>query len=192
RFVRWHSVGGFRSALENNGHECLAFAEIDKYARQSYKAIYDTTDEKEYHDITSITDEEWATYKGKCDVICGGSPCFRKGTLINTSEGLKEIENIKKGDLVLTHKKRYKKVVVPMINHSNDIYKLRVMNSLETYVTPEHPIRVVEKIRTYDSKKRKYNNTITEPKMIETNNIKKGVHYVQLGNNKEKENHKNI
>ncbi|HLR41627.1 MAG TPA: DNA (cytosine-5-)-methyltransferase [Pseudogracilibacillus sp.] len=185
-------IGGFRSALENNGHECLAFAEIDKYARQSYKAIYNTEDEKEYHDITSITDEEWATYKGKCDVICGGSPCFRKGTLINTSEGLKEIENIKKGDLVLTHKKRYKKVVVPMINHSNVIYKLRVMNSLETYVTPEHPIRVVEKIRTYDSKKRKYNNTFTEPKWVETKNLKKGVHYVELGNNKEKENPKNI
>ena len=79
-----------------------------------------------------------------------------------------------------------------MINHSNVIYKLRVMNSLETYVTPEHPIRVVEKIRTYDSKNRKYNNTFTEPKWVETKNLKKGVHYVELGNNKEKENPKNI
>ncbi|WP_240912382.1 DNA cytosine methyltransferase [Staphylococcus aureus] len=32
-------IGGFRSALENNGHNCLAFAEIDKYAKQSYRAM---------------------------------------------------------------------------------------------------------------------------------------------------------
>lgn len=29
-----------------NGHECLTFTEIDKYARQSYKAIYNTENEK--------------------------------------------------------------------------------------------------------------------------------------------------
>ena len=52
-------IGGFRSALENNGHECLAFAEIDKYARQSYKAIYNTENEQEWHDITAITDDEY-------------------------------------------------------------------------------------------------------------------------------------
>ena len=31
-------IGGFRSALEELGHECIAFSEIDKFARQSYKA----------------------------------------------------------------------------------------------------------------------------------------------------------
>ena len=51
-------IGGFRSAMEKNGHECLAFCEVDKYARQSYKAIFDTEGENEYHDITKITDEQ--------------------------------------------------------------------------------------------------------------------------------------
>lgn len=27
-------IGGFRSALENHGHKCLAYSEIDKYAKQ--------------------------------------------------------------------------------------------------------------------------------------------------------------
>ena len=31
-------IGGIRSGLEKNGHECVAFCEIDKFARQSYKA----------------------------------------------------------------------------------------------------------------------------------------------------------
>ena len=68
-------IGGFRSALENNGHECLAFAEIDKYARQSYKAIYNTENEQEWHDVTRITDDDFRYFKGKADIIVGGFPC---------------------------------------------------------------------------------------------------------------------
>lgn len=68
-------IGGFRSALENNGHNCLAFAEIDKYAKQSYRAIYDTNGEEELDDITAITDEHFRLYRGRCDIITGGFPC---------------------------------------------------------------------------------------------------------------------
>mgnify|MGYP002719097525 CR=1 FL=1 len=46
-------IGGFRSALEKHGHNCVAFAEIDKFAKQSYRAIYDTENEEELDDITS-------------------------------------------------------------------------------------------------------------------------------------------
>lgn len=38
------------------------------------------------------------------------SNCFPKGTEVFTSEGYKSIENIKKGDMVLTHNKRYCRV----------------------------------------------------------------------------------
>ncbi|PTH92929.1 DNA (cytosine-5-)-methyltransferase [Staphylococcus xylosus] len=68
-------IGGFRSALANNGHNCLAFAEIDKYAKQSYKAIYDTDEEEELNDITTITDDHFRLYRGRCDIITGGFPC---------------------------------------------------------------------------------------------------------------------
>ncbi|RIL22691.1 DNA (cytosine-5-)-methyltransferase [Staphylococcus gallinarum] len=68
-------IGGFRSALEKHGHKCLAFAEIDKYAKQSYKAIYETDGEEELNDITTITDDHFRLYKGRCDIITGGFPC---------------------------------------------------------------------------------------------------------------------
>ena len=61
-----------------NGHECVAFCEIDKYARQSYKAIYDTEGEEELHDITKWTDEhvrQFVRDRGHIDCICGGFPC---------------------------------------------------------------------------------------------------------------------
>ena len=68
-------IGGFRSALENNGHNCLAYAEIDKYAKQSYRAIYDTDGEEDLDDITAITDEHFRLYRGRCEIITAGFPC---------------------------------------------------------------------------------------------------------------------
>ena len=64
--------------MEMNGHECVAFCEIDKFARQSYKAIYDTEGEEEIHDITKWTDEHIREFKrrtGTIDCITGGFPC---------------------------------------------------------------------------------------------------------------------
>lgn len=68
-------IGGFRMGLESLGHECVGFCEIDKFARKSYKAIYDTEGEVELHDITKVTNEEWRKFRGTVDIICGGFPC---------------------------------------------------------------------------------------------------------------------
>ncbi len=67
-------VGGFRLGMEQAGHECIGFCEIDKFARESYKAIHDTTGEVEMHDITTVSDE-FIRGIGSVDVICGGFPC---------------------------------------------------------------------------------------------------------------------
>lgn len=68
-------IGGFRLGLEQAGHECVGFCEIDKFARKSYKAIHNTEGEREYHDITTVSNEEWRTLRGTVDLICGGFPC---------------------------------------------------------------------------------------------------------------------
>lgn len=68
-------IGGFRMGLERLGHHCVGFCEIDKFARTSYKAIYDTRGEVEFHDITRVRNEEWRQFRGKVDLICGGFPC---------------------------------------------------------------------------------------------------------------------
>src|SRR5699024_1895171 len=68
-------IGGFRSALEELGHECIAFSEIDKFAIQSYKALYDTEDEIELGDISKISDDYIEKLKGEVDIVVGGSPC---------------------------------------------------------------------------------------------------------------------
>ena len=34
-------IGGFRMGMEQAGHRCAGYVEIDKYARRSYEAVYD-------------------------------------------------------------------------------------------------------------------------------------------------------
>lgn len=67
-------IGGFRLGMESAGHECIGFCEIDKFARESYKAIHDTEGEIELHDITQVSDE-FIRGIGSVDIICGGFPC---------------------------------------------------------------------------------------------------------------------
>ena len=64
-------IGGFRSGLEQAGHKCIGYVEIDKYARKSYEAMYDTNEEWTAEDITKIQSEEIP----QADLWCFGFPC---------------------------------------------------------------------------------------------------------------------
>jgi DNA (cytosine-5)-methyltransferase 1 len=73
-FDLFAGIGGFRLALERAGHTCVGFCEIDKFARQTYKANFNTEGEVEWHDITTVTDEAVRRI-GSVDIITGGFPC---------------------------------------------------------------------------------------------------------------------
>lgn len=68
-------IGGFRLGLQRAGHIPVGWVEIDKFARQSYQAMYDTTDEWTATDINKVTDEEWRKFNGTVELIAGGFPC---------------------------------------------------------------------------------------------------------------------
>jgi len=64
-------IGGFRLGLESAGHKCVGYCEYDKFARASYKAMYDTEGEWPSHDVTKLEPEE-IPY---ADIWCFGFPC---------------------------------------------------------------------------------------------------------------------
>lgn len=71
-FDMFAGIGGFRSGLERlGGFECIGFCEIDKYAKKSYEAMYDTKGELYFNDARKIKPEELPDI----DLITGGFPC---------------------------------------------------------------------------------------------------------------------
>lgn len=62
-------IGGFRQALDNAGGECVFASEIDKFAQQSYTALYGG--EHLHGDITQIDAQDVPDH----DVLVGGFPC---------------------------------------------------------------------------------------------------------------------
>ena len=64
-------IGGFRLGLEQAGHTCVGFVEIDKFARKSYEAIFDTEGEYTEHDINKVNTKELP----EADIWCFGFPC---------------------------------------------------------------------------------------------------------------------
>ncbi|WP_228469033.1 DNA (cytosine-5-)-methyltransferase [Paenibacillus sp. JNUCC32] len=63
-------IGGFRSALDGLGGGCVFASEIDKYASQAYKALYNGAQEL-HGDITKIDAHNIPDH----DVLVGGFPC---------------------------------------------------------------------------------------------------------------------
>ncbi len=71
-FEAFAGIGAFRSAFEKvGGFECVGWCEIDKFAQQAYRALYDTGGEKFYEDITKIDYGSMPDF----DLLVGGPCC---------------------------------------------------------------------------------------------------------------------
>lgn len=155
-------IGAFEKGLQNLDipFELVNFCEIDKYAVESYCAIYGESKEKNLGDITKVNMGELPT---DIDLITHGSPCFPKGSKVLTDEGYKNIEDIKNGDMVITHTNEYKEVYMLMESESNDLYSIKPRNSTAIIATGNHPFYVRKMNRSWDKKSRKYQRSWEKP-----------------------------
>lgn len=73
RFIDFFAgIGGFRTAFENAGHECVGHCEIDKFADMSYRSIYDIKGNEFYAtDIRTIEPRDLP----EADIYTFGFPC---------------------------------------------------------------------------------------------------------------------
>lgn len=149
--VAWHPLGW----------EPLAFSEIDPFPSTVLQHHYPNV--PNLGDITKI---DWNPYKGQADLVVGGSPCFPSGTLILTSERLKPIEEVKVGDMVLTHLNRWRRVIQTGSKISDTIVlKGQGVSSLEC--TPNHPFWSTGKTKNKHLGIRQ----LEEPKWLEAENM---------------------
>lgn len=81
-------IGAIEHALQrmNIPTEIVFACDIDKYCKQSYFANYDIKEENWIEDIHNIVGKK---YKGKVDLLVGGSPC-QSFSIVGKRKGLKD------------------------------------------------------------------------------------------------------
>ena len=84
---------------------------------------------------------DFASYRGKVDAVVGGSPCFVAGTMVLTSEGMRPIEQVRVGDLVYTHRHRFRPVTA-VGNKTAQVFRMVSDGVPDILVTDNHPFYV--------------------------------------------------
>lgn len=173
-------VGGFRVGLERSDKELYKTVWANQYepsrvTQDAYNCyVHNFGSEGVSNEDINTVDEKDLLDKG-INLIVGGFPCFAAGTLITTGEGYKNIEDIVEGDKVLTHNNRFREVKGTMRNLKKGIYRLRVYGGMDTLVTEEHPIYVVEKVPYGEGI---CEDGCTEPKWVKAKDLVQGVHFI--------------
>lgn len=161
-----------RVALERAG------ITVDKYYASEIDKGAIAISNKNYPDIINLGSVEdwrsWGIDLSKIDLLIGGSPCFKDGALITTDKGYKNIEDIRVGDMVLTHKNRFREVVKLMVSISSNLYELNICGSPKTEVTGDHPYYVRGMSRVWDSDLKTNRRIFSEPDWKTVSELTKG------------------
>ncbi|MGW4731811.1 DNA cytosine methyltransferase [Streptomyces shenzhenensis] len=108
-------------------------------------------------DIRRAPVEKWPV----TDLFWASPECFPAGTLILARRGLVPIEEIREGDEVFTHARRWRQVVFTMHRPANTV-RVRgggLAGGIET--TSEHPFYTRRRVRVWDNTKRRYVKRLT-------------------------------
>lgn len=132
-------LGGTRLGLESAcdelglAHECVLSSDKKPASQIAYKHNFGDDIEG---DICKIDEKSIPDF----DVLLGGFPCFAAGTKVRTDKGYVPIEDIKPGDMVLTHKSRYRKVIEVGTRDNAETVILRGLGGTAPIeCTSEHP-----------------------------------------------------
>lgn len=140
--------------------------EFDKFPVASYNAIHGTNFKPisvcDVHiDDLKINDKENNHY-----FLTYSFPCFVKGTLVNTKEGLIPIEQVKIGDMVVTHDGSYQKVTDSKCTGEKEIWEVNSFMGGKTFCTSNHLFYARKKNFVWNNKIRRYERTFTPPEYI--------------------------
>jgi len=132
-------IGAFEKALDRLGveYDLVNYCEIDRYASKAYSLIHGVPENLNLGDITKVDGD---SLPKDIDLLTYGFPCVPKGYLVRTSFGFKPIETIDAGELVLTHRNRFRKVLKTMNRVGDHIYHIKAVGAADLELTGEHPV----------------------------------------------------
>lgn len=137
-------------ACEDMGWEALAFAEIDPFPSAVLAERFPNVP-----NLGDVTKVKWKKYKSKCDLVVGGSPCFPAETLVLREDGYVPIEEIKVGDMVVSHTGKLRKVLAAGSKIADTVI-LKGAGTDEIECTSNHPFYATEKEKVWVKEKRQY------------------------------------
>lgn len=121
----------------------IGWSEIDKDAITAHNALFPDDADKNYGDICKI---DW-TQVPNFDLFVYSFPCGLAGTLVKTFAGYRRIEDLQVGDLVLTHKNRYRMVTKTMSRNAPSYFNIKG-TGCHLRLTAEHPLLVLRNNET--------------------------------------------
>jgi len=124
----------------------------DPVALAAHKANHPWTEHLEAN-LWEVRPRE-ATRSKPVGLLWASPDCFPAGTLIVTSTGLRPIEAIAPGDLVLTHRSRWRSVASTMAKES-DTVEVRGYGHYGIVTTPNHPFYSKHITKRYPDRKSK-------------------------------------
>ena len=128
-------------------YELVAWCEFDPESKSpvakqpavvAHNALFPQYADRNLGDITKVNENDVPN----CDLITWSFPCCLAGTFVKTVNGYKRIENVIVGDLVQTHRNRYKSVTKTM-QRQVPMYYLVKGTGFSLRLTAEHPLYVL-------------------------------------------------
>jgi len=146
-FSTFSCGGGSSFGYKMAGFDVVGCVEIDKEMMELYQANHHPTHSflepiQEFKEREDYPDELY-----DLDILDGSPPCFAAGTPVLTMRGVLPIEQVRVGDLVLTHMRRWRRVTDTMSRTSPTVL---LDNRIE--VTPDHPFLARKPERSPEAK----------------------------------------
>lgn len=158
------SCTGYRMA----GYRVLWANEFIPAARDTYAANHPTSI-LDPRDIRTISPDEVLAAcnlkQGELDLLDGSPPCFEAGTPVLTFRGVVPIEQVVAGDLVMTHKKRWRRVLRTMSRKAPT-----VLVEGRIKATADHRFYLREQTRHWDNELRSSVWTLGGPQWVNAEN----------------------
>lgn len=121
-----------------------------------------------YSDLTTFPAGDW---RGVVDLVAAGFPCFAAGTMVLTSRGYRPIEDVRVGDLVLTHRGNWRPVTCTMARSGASVRRIQAGGTPGIITTDEHPFFSRERGSRWDNSLRRNVRTFGEPDWCEASRL---------------------